>query len=445
MPPVETLSTPTLDVFISYAHNDLYDRQVAARISKALSLRNVKCFRDSDSIRPGDAWQREIEKALGRATHFVVILSAESEKKKCKVHQEIAIAVDRWRRQELQILPLRRSKDAKFQALAEIQQILCEPPEEHNLVLRWLGLEPLASDSLDASALDESRRSQPKHLAQLCDRDPQTAEFRSRFRAAMRAGKPLPQVFFLIGDATAQHDSLIARLHRTYLDQQARILQSASAPAVRAAARTVDWPPPWDHSKNREELLCNVFDEFADGYSLRGANAVSLTPNAFVEVARRLPEPVVTLCHDLPVDWSGATTKLLRFYLDFWHKVGSLDRGRWFVLFFKVAWVASSEDEDKKRHDDIERKIMRAVASLERTRKPVARVTLLPALGRVERTDVKQWFRDRSDDNLFIHGDAVCEHLFSSQAKRSMDEVEDELRRVLTELGERGMQGMEVT
>src|SRR5215212_9731884 len=104
-------------VFISYARGDNYDLLVAKRIEEALRIRRVDVFRDQSSLEMGDVWPEKLHQAIDRATHFVVILSAESEKSHW-VNREIEAAVGRPRN-ELHIIGIRRSTSAQFPPLAD--------------------------------------------------------------------------------------------------------------------------------------------------------------------------------------------------------------------------------------------------------------------------------------------------------------------------------------
>jgi len=62
-----------IDVFISYAHADL---DSAWRLySRLSSFENVSVWFDKESLKPGQRWEKEIERAIRKSRYFLVLIS----------------------------------------------------------------------------------------------------------------------------------------------------------------------------------------------------------------------------------------------------------------------------------------------------------------------------------------------------------------------------------
>lgn len=66
----------TYDVFLSYARQD---RRVAREIADNLQRQGVKCWLDSEQIKPGDSWAEKIQDGINNSHACMVLLSAASD------------------------------------------------------------------------------------------------------------------------------------------------------------------------------------------------------------------------------------------------------------------------------------------------------------------------------------------------------------------------------
>lgn len=78
-------------VFISYAREDV---EVAKKIRDNLQALGIQVWIDSDSLKPGQNWKLEIEKAIHESTYFLALLSSKSLSKRGYVQKELREALN---------------------------------------------------------------------------------------------------------------------------------------------------------------------------------------------------------------------------------------------------------------------------------------------------------------------------------------------------------------
>ncbi len=83
--PPTVAGADTKYIFISYARPE---RSIAEQVESYLNRAAYRTFRDTTDIRAGDLWDMKIEKALGGATHMVLLLSAASMPYRKEVYRE---------------------------------------------------------------------------------------------------------------------------------------------------------------------------------------------------------------------------------------------------------------------------------------------------------------------------------------------------------------------
>lgn len=77
-------------VFVSYSHSD---RAFVTQLAQDLSAREVPIWLDILNIKPGQRWDVEVERALERASHMLVVISPASMDSQ-NVHDEVNYAID---------------------------------------------------------------------------------------------------------------------------------------------------------------------------------------------------------------------------------------------------------------------------------------------------------------------------------------------------------------
>jgi len=69
---MSTGQSSNLDIFISYAHEDL---EWAENLASTLKAKNFRYFFDKQSLRAGFNWEKEIKSALKTSRHLVILWS----------------------------------------------------------------------------------------------------------------------------------------------------------------------------------------------------------------------------------------------------------------------------------------------------------------------------------------------------------------------------------
>jgi hypothetical protein len=86
-------------VFISYQRKP--DARVGERLSKGLQAEGVSVFRDLEDLHGGQEWWPTIQRAIGRARHFVLIIGKSTHKSEW-VRNELEYAI----RKKLNVIPV---------------------------------------------------------------------------------------------------------------------------------------------------------------------------------------------------------------------------------------------------------------------------------------------------------------------------------------------------
>lgn len=141
-----------IDVFISYAHPDV---NAARRLYGRLSmLDNVSPWFDKESLKPGQRWEREIERAIRDARYFLLLLSQNSTSRKGFYQREIRLALrvlEEYTETDIFLIPLRLDESRPhFEALNALHYVDLFPDWEEGLgrVLDALGgAEQASSDA----------------------------------------------------------------------------------------------------------------------------------------------------------------------------------------------------------------------------------------------------------------------------------------------------------
>ncbi len=90
-------------VFLSYSHED---KGVAERVARALTSRGVEVWWDEGELAPGDSLVQKIfESGLGRASHFIVLLSPTSVRSSW-VKEELGVATVKRIEELVRVIPV---------------------------------------------------------------------------------------------------------------------------------------------------------------------------------------------------------------------------------------------------------------------------------------------------------------------------------------------------
>jgi hypothetical protein len=90
---------PSPKVFISYAREDL---KFAEKVANTLGANGFDVWFDQTSLRTGDRWEDEIEKAMDDSDYVVILLSKNSVTKKGIFPKEVRMALERQKETPLE-------------------------------------------------------------------------------------------------------------------------------------------------------------------------------------------------------------------------------------------------------------------------------------------------------------------------------------------------------
>jgi hypothetical protein len=128
------LTTPPLEVFISYARED---REAASRLYNDLRKAGVKPWMDTEDLLPGEDWRLGIRRAVENSTYFLALLSNKSLAKRGYVQKELRLAyavLDELPPEHIFLIPVRLEP--------------CEPIDERIKDKNWLDLFPSYDSAL---------------------------------------------------------------------------------------------------------------------------------------------------------------------------------------------------------------------------------------------------------------------------------------------------------
>ncbi len=138
---------PKSVVFISYAKEDIAQ---ARKLFNHLKSAGLEPWLDDESLRPGQKWKLEINKAIRNCRYFIALLSSNSVNKRGFVNREIARALehlDEFPDSEIFVIPVRIDEcEPSHEKLSEIQHVDLFPSWEKGIAGL---LKSLASDNED--------------------------------------------------------------------------------------------------------------------------------------------------------------------------------------------------------------------------------------------------------------------------------------------------------
>ena len=105
-----TLSKLPTHPFLIHAHSD---KASVHELYKRMTNDGIKAWLDSESLQPGQDWQREIRKAILRSDAVIVCLSREFYKRQGYRYEELKIALEKANvlpDNEIFIIPVRLEK-----------------------------------------------------------------------------------------------------------------------------------------------------------------------------------------------------------------------------------------------------------------------------------------------------------------------------------------------
>jgi hypothetical protein len=112
-----------LNVFLCYAHND---RETVHNLYRRLTENGVRAWLDSQSLQPGQNWQREIRKAILNSDVVLVCLSQKFNEQHGYRHEELKLALEKanlLEAGEIFIIPVRLEKCDMPELLSHLHRV----------------------------------------------------------------------------------------------------------------------------------------------------------------------------------------------------------------------------------------------------------------------------------------------------------------------------------
>jgi hypothetical protein len=127
-----------LNVFLCYAHND---RETVHNLYRRLMEHEVHAWLDSESLQPGQNWQREIRKALLNSDVVLICLSQKFNEQHGYRHEELKLALEKanlLEAGEIFIIPVRLEKCDMPESLSHLHRVDLFEPNGFRKLLRAL-------------------------------------------------------------------------------------------------------------------------------------------------------------------------------------------------------------------------------------------------------------------------------------------------------------------
>jgi hypothetical protein len=274
-------------------------------------------------------------------------------------------------------------------------------------------------------------------VAKLCDRYEQEAEFADFFITGLRDHRGTPQACVLWGEKGEGHESFVERLVETRL----RTLAARAWPGEDAKVEDHDvpWPKSGTAGEMQRRLPRMLVDYFDPAYMDRDLSARALSGLLTQRGAK-----LVVLHHEIEVSrWTAATAQLLQWYLDvYWSGLPPGVARPEILVIVKLVYVGvdDADGRDPATRKAARQRLRSQLAGICEERSDKARRILLPELAPVEASHVRQWLERHCDVDESSRAKALANELFLASggrvlANRSMEELQDDLRKLLEQLG----------
>jgi serine/threonine protein kinase len=199
------------------------------------------------------------------------------------------------------------------------------------------------------------------HSAKLCDRSRQVNDFMDFFVSNISKRGGVPQVYFIRGEETECHDSLVERLIHTQIKPFAEHKWGEQKGVV--TPKRMSWAYDGSLTGLQQELIRMLFMEFDPTYC-----GPDLSAKALSRVAASWKSALVAIQHRIYAKhWDELTERLIHWYLTYWGEVSNSFSEPQFLIFLNIIypkdeatrwfkfWPASKKFDKSYIEDDLER------------------------------------------------------------------------------------------
>ena len=127
-----------LNVFLCYAHSD---QETVSHLYRRLMVNRVHAWLDSESLQPGQNWQREIRKAILNSDVVLICLSQKFNEQHGYRHEELKLALEKANlldTGEIFVIPVRLEKCDMPKSLSHLHRVDLFEPRGFKKLLRSL-------------------------------------------------------------------------------------------------------------------------------------------------------------------------------------------------------------------------------------------------------------------------------------------------------------------
>ena len=130
--------TKQINVFLIYAH---VDKEAVRKLHRRLVKDGVHAWLDSQNLRPGQDWRREIRRAILNSDRVLVCLSRAFDKPPGYRHEELKTAIEKSKlldNGKVYIIPVRLEKCKMPDSLGRLQRVDLFEPGGYRVLFRAL-------------------------------------------------------------------------------------------------------------------------------------------------------------------------------------------------------------------------------------------------------------------------------------------------------------------
>lgn len=399
-------------VFISYNTHQREDRTLAKGLRDCL----VNCsldavFRDEESLRPGDDWEKVIDAEIERCSHLVVFIT-EAMQGSDQVLREVEVAKE----VEAKIVPViigepRRNPVSEIHAIRLTQSRYIESLTHD--------VEEICQQVTSITGVRKNGRLRGRLLPYLCDRAAIEEALRGRMSVHRAEKRDQPAVMFVCGSADDRPEHFTTRMIDGWIRKWIVDQETAALEPLR-----IQWIEGVAADSTVRGLKQRLIDEL-------GLPDDDPSDDGFVRQMCNLGRKGLVIVHTLRCEaWDPDETPLaIARYLELWEKVGKAPKKPFVIVVFNILYSDAAEQAERRAGKSSVRASL--LAAVKKWSPPAAAISAIVSadLPAVEREDVDTWFDVYAPQVAVEEKKQMLDSLFAGGKKLPMSVVEPELQR----------------
>jgi hypothetical protein len=423
------------EVFISYSSKD---QAAAEAVCGALEEQGIRCWIAPRDVLPGVAWSEAIIDAIHQCRFFVLLFSTYANQSQ-QVLREVERAVSKGSAIipfHIEDIPFSKALEY-FLSSTQWLNASSQPLEKHlptlvetiQLLRDRKGLEP-STAILESQAKPAAVPSREPHLGslvfKLCNRAPQVNGFADFFIDNLKQRPGFPQFYFIHGEESECHDSLVERLIHTQINQIAEKRWGEQRGTV--VLKKPRWPHEGDLRELQRQLKRMLFSEFDPAYM-----DDDLSASALSRLASTSLKSLILIRHNVYAEqWNGLTRALIEWYFTYWAEIKTDTSGPQFLVFFNVIYSKARESRWWKSWLTSQRfdkgRIQKELQEIGHAQAANCPCLVLKELAPPREYDVGDWFTRHNIYDAKVQGE-LLKKIFAAEPRQiSMADIEHELQ-----------------